>query len=124
MYTHNHVTLQNLVNVGKFRPSNLYLLCGDPGLEDLVGPLHSYANADGDKGFSITYNMIGQYIHNLSNMPGWCEQNLTVFIDTNPAMTIYTKMALCASKKLVTICMADDFSKEALRYVARCVRYN
>lgn len=43
---------------------------------------------------------------------------MTVFIDTNPAMTIYTKLALCAADNLVMVAQADDFSKEALKYVS------
>jgi cellulose biosynthesis protein BcsQ len=64
------------------------------------------------------HNYLNDYILSLKQCDGWKDQGLTVFIDTNPALTMYTRLALCAARKLVMVVMADDFSREALRYVS------
>jgi hypothetical protein len=64
-------------------------------------------------------NYLNNYILGLKQCAGWKDQGLTVFIDTNPALTMYTRLALCAARKLVMVVMADDFSREALRYVSQ-----
>lgn len=95
----------------------MYLLCGDPNLEDLVQQMHVQAMAKGSESQHEVYNLLRTFIMDLHECNEWKDQPLTVFIDTNPAMTIYTKVALCAADKLVTIVQPDDFSKEAMQYV-------
>ncbi|XP_062513420.1 uncharacterized protein LOC134189195 [Corticium candelabrum] len=42
------------------------------------------------------------------------DQDWVVFIDTNPALTVYTEMALAAADRLIVPCSADVYSKQAL----------
>ncbi len=42
------------------------------------------------------------------------QREWVVFIDTNPAFTIYTEMAICAGTRLIVPCTADDYSLNAL----------
>lgn len=47
----------------------------------------------------------------------YAKQNLTgltVFIDTNPAFSVYTELAIAAADKLITPVNADDFSRAAV----------
>ena len=39
---------------------------------------------------------------------------LTVFIDTNPAFSVYTELAVAAADKLITPVNSDDFSRAAV----------
>jgi hypothetical protein len=112
----SRVLLQTYHGIDELRPDNLYLVCGDPNLEDIVGELHT-SSSHNDKSFSRVHNYLKTFIEVLKARPGWDKQGLTVFIDTNPALTMYTRLALCAARKLVMVVMADDFSREALRYV-------
>jgi hypothetical protein len=37
--------------IDEYRPENLYMVCGDPNIEDLVGRLHNLASGN-DEDFS------------------------------------------------------------------------
>ena len=102
-------------------PENLYLLCGDMNLE-LVGRHLEHLR----RGFDLYDNRpwldntcsIRSFIEgaeNLVNGVSRGDENWVVFIDTNPAFSVYTEIALAAAKKLIIPINSDDFSVEALR---------
>lgn len=102
-------------------PPNLLLLCGDMYLE-LVGR-HLQHQRDGPDTtnyrpwFSVT-SSIRSFIEGLPNIiRGVTElyDEVVVFIDTNPAFSVYTEIALAGARKLLIPINADDFSVEAVR---------
>jgi len=111
-----------LIKVNDYNPNmpdNLWLLCGDYNLEAMDGSFQS--GFDGTvKGlnnpFVDTALLLASFLKQCAHkMP-----NPTVaFIDCNPALTGYTKVALCASKKLVVPVNSDDFSAGAIKMMMR-----
>ena len=102
-------------------PENLYLLCGDMNLE-LVGRHLEHLR----RGFDLYDNRpwldntcsIRSFIEgaeNLVNGVSRGDENWVVFIDTNPAFSVYTEIALAAARKLIIPINSDDFSIEAVR---------
>lgn len=86
-------------------PANLFLLCGDMKLE-LVGPwLNNTCSVrsfiEGSKG--------------LVDGVSQSDVEWVVFVDTNPAFSVYTEIALAAARKLIIPINSDDFSVEAVR---------
>ena len=102
-------------------PENLYLLCGDMNLE-LVGRHLEHLR----RGFDLYDNRpwldntrsILNFIEgaeNLVNGVSQGDEQWVVFIDTNPAFSVYTEIALAAARKLIIPINSDDFSIEAVR---------
>lgn len=95
-------------------PSNLMLLCGDNHLDILVPALHTSAQTTPDiiaNPYVETHCYLRDYIRALAEYYKEEEgKELVVFVDTNPAMTIYTHIALCAMTDLIVPLNADDYS--------------
>lgn len=99
-------------------PKNLMLVCGDSNLDLLAAPLSERARetspATKMSRFKDVHMYLRDFIQGLADyhaklQPG--ESNkLVVFIDTNPALSIYTQIALCAMTELVMPICADTFS--------------
>ena len=106
-------------------PANLFLVCGDMNLE-LVGRhlehLRSGYARPGHNPWVIVTSSVRSFIKGLEGKVIGVTQNrpdqldeLVVFIDTNPAFSVYTEIALAVAKKLIIAINADDFSVEAVR---------
>ena len=108
-------------------PSNIFLLCGDMYLE-LVGR-HLEHERSGivlprNNPWLNTTSAIKSFIEGKEGrIAGVTEghdeasanENWVVFIDTNPAFSVYTEIALAAARKLIIPMNADDFSVSAVR---------
>lgn len=106
-------------------PHNLFLLCGDMYLE-LVGR-HLEHERSGiviptnnpwlNVTSSIRYFIEGSphRIHGVTENKTKASFDWVVFIDTNPAFSVYTEIALAGARKLLIPINADDFSVEAVR---------
>ena len=102
-------------------PSNIFLLCGDMYLE-LVGR-HLEHERSGivlprNNPWLNTTSAIKSFIEGKEGrIAGVTEghdeasanENWVVFIDTNPAFSVYTEIALAAARKLIIPMNADDF---------------
>lgn len=106
-----------VVRVGKYNPSveeNLYLLCGDACL-DLISKMLEHKRQGPpvpnilDPWGEVT-TCLDKFITNFIEQSSG---NWVVFIDTNPALTLYTEMALAAADRLIIPCSADVYSKHA-----------
>ncbi|PRW18346.1 ATPase [Chlorella sorokiniana] len=107
-------------------PTNMWLLCGDPALDDMNSKLHQqlyapqYQGVAGGPaaarrdGFYNLLHTMRTFFKNLSREPEWRDQQIVVFVDTNPAFTEYTQLALCTIDKLIVPVNADDFSLQAV----------
>ena len=102
-------------------PANLFLLCGDMKLE-LVGRHLEYLrrgfDAPDDSPWLINTCSVRSFIEGSEGLVDGVSQGdveWVVFIDTNPAFSVYTEIALAAAKKLIIPINSDDFSVEALR---------
>lgn len=113
--------LTRVEDYNKQVPHNLFLLCGDMYLE-LVGRSLEYQRSGID---TTTYrpwlgvtSSIRSFIEGLPDrivsVTKYLE-NVVVFIDTNPAFSVYTEIALAGARKLLIPINADDFSVEAVR---------
>ena len=102
-------------------PSNLFLLCGDMYLE-LMGRHLDHQRG----GMAIPTN--NPWINITSSIRSFIEGkegqvkgvaqargNWVVFVDTNPAFSVYTEIAIAAARKLIIPINADDFSVAAVR---------
>ena len=108
-------------------PHNLFLLCGDMYLE-LVGRHLEHERSGhvlprNNPWLNIT-SAIKNFIEGKQGrIAGVTEgrdeaeanENWVVFIDTNPAFSVYTEIALAAARKLIIPINADDFSVAAVR---------
>jgi len=96
-------------------PSNLHLLCGDGNLEPMAPAISAAASAPALTPSSQPWKWIHLIFRGLidSTAKKWKENDLTVFIDTNPSFSIYTELAISAADKLITPVNADDSSRTA-----------
>jgi len=99
-------------------PGNLYLLLGDETLELTMKSVETMRDKSsfGDHtpwmdGTTLIKRMIAKYARKLKKAEG--VERLTVFIDTNPAFSVYTELAIAASNRLIIPLNADDFSRSA-----------
>lgn len=111
-----------LVNVSDYNlniPPNVRLLCGDRMLQAVEG---SFLTAQTVSSFST--RPLGEphpWVKLRSRLKGFLEESArpgkqtVIFIDTNPALTIFTEIALLSSTKLVVPMKADLFSIAALQ---------
>lgn len=95
--------------------NNVFLLCGDGNLEPISPAINNAANA-----LPLTptlqpwvwiHNIFREFINNFANTNN--QQDLVVFVDTNPAFGIYTELAITAIDKLLCPVNADDSSRTA-----------
>ena len=116
-----------VVSVDQYNPQvppNLFLVCGDMYLE-LVGRhlehLRSGYARPRHNPWVIVTPSVRSFIEGSEGKVIGVTQNhdelveWVVFIDTNPAFSVYTEIALAAAKKLIIPINADDFSVEAVR---------
>ena len=111
-----------LVKVSEYNPNmpdNLWLLCGDYNLDAMDGQFQT--GFDG-----IVKGLDNPFVNTALLLPTFLDKcaekmnNPTVaFIDCNPALTGYTKVGLCAAKKLVVPVNSDDFSAGAIKMMLR-----
>lgn len=102
-------------------PKNLFLLCGDMDLE-LVGRHLEYVRSGivlqrNNPWLNVTSSIRSFIEGSPGKTDGVTESDAdwVVFIDTNPAFSVYTEIALAAARKLLIPINADDFSVEAVR---------
>jgi hypothetical protein len=99
-------------------PTNLFLLCGDPKLDTLVPTLTTEANCPvtfGDNPYRRVHYRLRTFIGRLADYVREKEpqfEEVVVFVDTNPALSIYTQMALCSMTHLIVPTNADAFSTQ------------
>jgi len=105
-------------------PSNLHLVCGDTGIMAMEPDLQMYSSGkvtqmsnpfkdvqDTLRDFITT---IGVHLTQKRDRDAPRKTAVRVFIDTNPALSIFTQMALSAATKLIVPVNADDFSNSAV----------
>lgn len=102
-------------------PANLFLLCGDMKLE-LVGRHLEYLrrgfDAPDDSPWLNNTCSVRSFIEGSEGLVDGVSQGdeeWVVFIDTNPAFSVYTEIALAAARRLIIPINSDDFSVEAVR---------
>ena len=102
-------------------PPNLRLLCGDMYLEWVGRHLEHRRSApvapDYNPWVDVT-SSVRSFIEGSPNIDGVTDgasNDWVVFIDTNPAFSVCTEIALAAANKLLIPINADDFSTEAVR---------
>ena len=102
-------------------PANLFLLCGDMKLE-LVGRHLEYLrrgfDAPDDSPWLNNTCSVRSFIEGSKGLVDGVSQSdveWVVFVDTNPAFSVYTEIALAAARKLIIPINSDDFSVEAVR---------
>jgi len=103
----------------QYMPGNLYLLLGDETLELTIKAVEHNRNAGNSgqglnpwkDGTILVKRMIEKYAKKLRRIED--VEGLTVFIDTNPAFSAYTELAIAASNRLILPLNADDFSRAA-----------
>lgn len=100
-------------NFNNHIPKNMYLVCGDSSLDSVAPRLNTLASGDiSDIGnpFVDVHHYLLDFIHRLQHHFAKQDKELVVFIDTSPALSIYTQIALCAMTNLVIPVNADTFS--------------
>lgn len=95
---------------------NLYLLCGDGSLELLSSALFYYSNQPvvipGQLDpWKWVHSIIRTFISDF--VADHDQKDVVVFIDTNPAFTIYTEIAIASADRLICPINADDSSRVA-----------
>ena len=102
-------------------PANLFLLCGDMKLE-LVGRHLEYLrrgfDAPDDSPWLNYTRSVQSFIEGSEGLVDGVSQGdaeWVVFIDTNPAFSVYTEIALAVARRLIIPINSDDFSVEAVR---------
>lgn len=98
-------------------PRNVFVVCGDAILDVLAPKIEeqsarSYAMSGKEAPFVSTHSFLRRFLDVITadDPDKW-----VIFVDTNPAFTIYTRMALCAADQLVVPCNPDEFSVNAIR---------
>ena len=56
---------QSPQSIDRYHPDNLFLLCGDPDLEDLVNQMHLQANTANELSQHRVYNILRRFIQDL-----------------------------------------------------------
>jgi cellulose biosynthesis protein BcsQ len=97
-------------------PTNIYLLCGDAQLDTLAPALSRSAYTPGVIGDSF-FNMHTCLSKVFQKLPLEFNKDIWGFVDTNPALTIYTHIALVASTKLIIPLLPDEFSAVAVNEI-------
>lgn len=105
----------NASSYNDYMPSNLFLLCGDGNLEPMSPAISAAAAAPALTPTSRPWQWVHSVFRGLINdiVSKEPEQDLMVFIDTNPSFSIYTELAVSAADRLITPVNADDSSRVA-----------
>jgi len=104
-------------------PNNIYLLCGDHRLEytdshlstHFGGPITAFLDP-WLEGHSFLHNFQMGTAKYFADSNG---RRTVFFVDTNPAFTPYTEVALCAIKRLIIPVNLDEFSIHAVESIFR-----
>ncbi|PSC71382.1 ATPase [Micractinium conductrix] len=101
-------------------PENTWLLCGDNRLDEMSQALARAMAAPsggmpGADNFKLSLMTLRFFFMDLETE--WAGEDIVVFIDTNPAFTEYTQLALCTIDRLLIPVNADDFSLQAVDYM-------
>jgi cellulose biosynthesis protein BcsQ len=98
-------------------PENLYLLAGDGNLE-LVAPVlteraFTRATLPDEEPWLVIHNYLNEFLKGLQG--SFNNKEITVFLDTNPAFSIYTEIAISTAKELLIPLNADDSSRQGFK---------
>eukprot|EP01102_Stenamoeba_stenopodia_P004217 TRINITY_DN1446_c0_g1_i1.p1 TRINITY_DN1446_c0_g1~~TRINITY_DN1446_c0_g1_i1.p1 ORF type:complete len:455 (+),score=18.50 TRINITY_DN1446_c0_g1_i1:20-1384(+) len=98
-------------------PSNIFLLHGDNKLDSIASQLEDKAREkrvlrDSPEPYYVIHTMMRRFIEEVTKEGSW-----VVFADTNPAFTVYTRMALCSCDQLLVPCNPDEFSVNAVKMI-------
>lgn len=110
--------LQYLVQVSSINssmPQNLHLLCGDGNLEPMAPAVNGAANAPALTPTIQPWKWVHLIFREMieSYAAEFPQNDIVVFIDTNPSFSIYTELAISAGDKLIVPVNADDSSRVA-----------
>merc|ERR1711953_885927 len=118
-----------LVKINEYNsqmPGNLYLLLGDPTLEMVkkeIDKIRAGGRTVGGRDPWKHGTLIVRKI--IEKIAQKCQEygmgGLTVFIDTNPAFSVYTECAVAAADRLIIPVNADDFSHAACKSMLGCI---
>ena len=106
-------------------PENVHLLCGDRRIAGLSAHLmHKCHGPDAYKSqafgtiaavWKSTHLILKNWLDEVaSQLPSDNFDGVTVFMDCNPSMNIFTELGMCAATKLIVPVNADDFSLAAI----------
>ncbi len=99
-------------------PNNVYLLCGDEDLSTSMEQIDNFAQASEKTGRN-SWSSVHKWLHDL--IYGVCEKKLrkdvAVFIDAEPAFSMYTKMGIFAANHIIVPCVADYGSARGIRSI-------
>jgi len=100
-------------------PSNLWLLAGDTDLETLENLLSTELEKTPAARHIPFVETMGLLRAFRDKCVSQMSDDVTVFIDCNPALTAYTKIGLGAASCLIVPLNADDYSVEASKKMLR-----
>lgn len=92
-------------------PSNVHLLAGDSIVELQATYMSAIANGslpNNQSPYAFVLRWLEDYLASIQS------DYDVVFIDSNPSFSIYTQVAIAASRKIIIPVMADDSSRRAL----------
>lgn len=103
-------------------PANMHLLCGDRQLDLLAPELSDSASkpvTGKNNPYTRVHKMLRVFVSEVAKHFREVHQKEAVFfIDTNPALTVYTEIALCAMTEMVVPADADDFSVQVGSWIS------
>jgi cellulose biosynthesis protein BcsQ len=108
--------LTHVSQLNPLLPENIYLLCGDSNLNDWQ---YYIAEQRHDNTWKVQHKLLSSFLEKVAL--NWEGQKVVAFLDTNPALTSYTEVALLAVKKLIVPVNADDFSISAVKHMFHSV---
>lgn len=94
-----------------FIPENIDLVCGDPLLELQSNAISTLSNTR-LPGTDTWAAIVGWLLDFLEPIK---DEYDTMFIDANPAFSMYTQIAIATAKELILPVMADDSSRRAIQ---------
>jgi cellulose biosynthesis protein BcsQ len=102
-------------------PQNVFLLCGDHSLDLIAPAIERMANEIPIRGtrdpFKEIHSIVKRFVEAVTKEGEWI-----VWVDTNPAFTIYTRIALCTCQQLIVPCNPDEFSVSAVTVITDLLR--
>ncbi|KAL6070082.1 hypothetical protein QOT17_007143 [Balamuthia mandrillaris] len=109
-------------NYSDYVPENVYLLPGDNKLDMIASQLEDKAGVKtvlkgSPQPYYVVHTMMRRFIEEVTSQNDGGAASWVVFADTNPAFTVYTRMALCSCDKLLVPCNPDDFSVNAVKMI-------
>ena len=108
-----------LVDVHDFNKhisDNLKLLCGDMDLQTVCSEVEKYRHNKASNWSTATL-WLRRFIRKVCKPDDG--KKWAVFIDTNPALAVYTELALAAADYLILPVNADDYSEQAVKALFR-----